>query len=37
MTIKMIGLTPKEYIKNGLNCFDGIITIVGILDVGKKL
>ena len=34
MTIKIIGLTPRGYIKSYLNCFDGFITIIGILDIG---
>jgi len=37
MIIKIIGLTPKIYVKNTLNCFDGLITIVGIVDISHYL
>ena len=37
MIIKIIALGPQDYVKNSLNCFDGFITIISILDLGMKL
>ena len=34
MILKMYSLTPKVYVKSNLNCFDGIISITGILELG---
>ena len=33
MVLKLIGLTPKYYIKNNLNCFDAIITLIALFEL----
>lgn len=35
MVIKLIGLTPGAYFRNGLNCFDGFITILSIIVISN--
>jgi len=34
MSIKIIALGPKVYASNGINLFDGIITILALIDIG---
>lgn len=36
MYIKLIALTPRGYIRDGMNCFDGFIVIVSVVDYGKS-
>ena len=33
MSIKIIALGPKVYASNGINLFDGIITILALIDI----
>jgi len=33
MIMKLIGLSPKGYVSDGMNIFDGVLVIVGIIDI----
>ena len=36
MGLKLIGLSPRGYVSDGMNIFDGLIVILSIVEMGKS-